>query len=549
MFKFVRGGAGVALLASGLGVVGGLGVGLATSGTASAAGPTISGKWSCATPLGEQKVTTKIQDQNTIPATMPKTSVYQNHVSAHFIVPATLIHLIPATITQLPVTAATLDLAKTGFTGPSALTLSHTVLVTITTTTRLHGGTVTFTYAPATFTQSLSSGTSTLHATELQLTIVVPLTCYPPGVTIVFTKKTVGTGHTTTLVTNFTKWTTTGSTTQGAIDSTTATAFVGPLALTTPSGALPQAQATVHYSQPTYWTSSGGKGTNVWTETGSVDGLTFSGTGAHASLSGTPTAAGTFPFTVTVTTKTGAHVTHTFTLTVKAAPATPIVLQTFQLTVIGGSLTMTCAGGTPPVTLPIETQHTVHNCTKITLGTQKLNEQADPRTAKMNTLYISTARGGPTDGWSLVAVMVPSSSTLTHNTFCNTVQGFCNATTTNPAKLATVHTHTNTTITAKYLFLAGYTCKPQRTTHSSYYNVNPTPTTTPGHTQTVGTYLIPSNGLHSGLKFTMTMCTAAAGVSGGEFIVKTGTYTLLVPPNVYAGKYFGTVQYTLQASI
>jgi hypothetical protein len=126
--------------------------------------------------------------------------------------------------------------------------------------------------------------------------------------------------------------------------------------------------------------------------------------------------------------------------------------------------------------------------------------------------------------------------------YCDTVQGFCNVTTTTPAKLARIHTYQNTTILPNYLGLHGYTCLPQRTHLSPYYNVNPTPTTTPGRT--------PETTAHGyGLSTTMTLCTAAAGVSGGEFIVKTGIYTLIVPPNIYAGTYYGTVQYTLVASV
>ena len=537
LFKLVRGGAGIALLAGGMGIVGSLGIGLASSGVASAAGPTVSGTWACQTPLGTKHVETKIQDQNTIPASMAKTTTYTNHVEAHFVVPASLIHLIPATITELTAAAATMGVAKVGFTGPSSLALSGPVAIPITTTTRLHGATVTFTYSPATFTQSQTSGTSTIHATTLSLVIAVPLHCFPPGVTIVYT-----------VATTFTNFHTTGSTTQGPIDSTTATPFVGPLSLApaglpTATGTLPAGQATVHYSQPNYWTSSGGKGTNVWTETGTLDGLIFSGSGNHASLAGTPTAAGTFPFSVTVTTKTGTHVTHTYTVTFAAAPSTPTILQPFSLTVIGGSLTMTCVGP-----LPVETQATAKTCTLINLdqGTPshpfKLDEQNVPISKKMNTLYISTARGGPTDDWTLNAVMVPTKYTLTGNHYCDTVQGFCNVTTTTAAKLATIHTYQNTTILPNYLGLHTYTCKPQQTPLSPYYNVNPTPTTTPGRTPTTTAH-------HYGLSNTMTLCTAAAGVSGGEFIVKTGTYTLVVPPNIYAGKYYGTVQYTLVASV
>ena len=160
----------------------------------------------------------------------------------------------------------------------------------------------------------------------------------------------------------------------------------------------------------------------------------------------------------------------------------------------------------------------------------------------MNTLYISTARGGPTDDWTLNAVMVPTKQSLTGNKYCDTVQGFCNVTTTNPARLATFHKYQNTTILPNYLYLHGYACKSWTNRLSPYYNVNPNPTTTPGRTYT-------STAHGYGLSNTMTLCTAAAGLSGGAFTVSGGTYTLVVPPTIYAGTYYGTVQYTLVASV
>jgi hypothetical protein len=43
----------------------------------------------------------------------------------------------------------------------------------------------------------------------------------------------------------------------------------------------------------------------------------------------------------------------------------------------------------------------------------------------------------------------------------------------------------------------------------------------------------------------MTLCTAPAGASGGLFLVGGGTFSLTIPPTVYAGTYYGTVQYTV----
>jgi len=561
LLKLVRGGAGVALLASGMGVVGALGVSAATSGVASAA--TTTGLYHCATPLGNKSIPVKVTTlSNTTPKTVQRTHTFSAKPKLTATIPASLIktaHTADPTLTSLAASAATLDVVKHNFSGPAfvpatkkATITTNVALALINTTTIHHGAVITVTYTAVTFTVTSNTGKATITPGTLDLFVLVPLTCYPPSKVITYnTPTTVTKGYTVT-----------GTNTLGVITTVNATAKHTPLSLTPPSGALPNGQATVHYSEPNYFTAVTGQGTNVWTETGTLDGLVFSHTGTHASIAGTPSGAGTFPFKVKVATKTGTSVTHTYTLLVTAAPATPVILQPFQLTVTGGSLTMTCGKGrgtavtapaSSPTTaslgaatkLPVETQSLAKTCTLITLGSVKLNEKNQPVSTRMHTLFISTARGGPTDDWTLNAVMVPTKTSLTHNAYCNTVQGFCNVITTNPAKLATIHTYQNTTILPNYLYLHGYTCKPQRTlstlTLAQYYNVNPTPTTTPG--RNIGT------GHNYGLSTTMTLCTAAAGVSGGEFIVKTGIFTLVVPPNIYAGTYYGTVQYTLVASI
>ena len=521
-----------------MGAIGAVAINAASAGVASAA--STGGRYTCATPLGNEHVQVTITTLNTTtPKTVPKTTDYQAQPQAKATIPSSLIataHTATPSLTSLSLTKATLSVNKVNFSGTGlfhANNVPHTV--PITTTTEAHGAIITITYTPKTFTGTATSGKDTLQPATLLLHVEVTLTCYPPAETITYTKKAAP----TTTETTFTHYVVGGSDTLGVITTVNATPHSGPLTLS-PTGALPAGQATVHYSQANYWTATGGKGTDVFTETGTLDGLTFSSSGSHASLSGNPTAPGTFPFTVTVKTKTGATaVTHNSVL-IAAAPSTPVILQTFKLNITGGSLTLTCGNATH--TTPVETQHTAITCTLITLGTYKLAEVNHPITKGMNPLYISTARGGPTDDWTLNAVMVPTTTTLTHNVYCNTVQGFCNVTTTTPAKLATIHTYQNTTILPNYLGLHGYTCLPQRTHLSPYYNVNPTPTTTPGRT--------PETTAHGyGLSTTMTLCTAAAGVSGGEFIVKTGTYTLIVPPNIYAGTYYGTVQYTLVASV
>jgi len=547
--RFVRGAAGIALIASGLGITSALAVGAATSTTASAA--TTSGSYSCATPLGKKSVPASITTLNN---TTPKTVVHGSHYAAKpkltATIPASLINTAATatpSLTHLPVAAATLTVTKVNFSGTSlihatkkATITTNVATVPINATTKAHGYAAAITYTSTTYTVTANSGKATLTPATLLLHVLVTLTCYPPNKVITYnTPTTVTKGYVVS-----------GTNTLGVITTVNALPHHTPVTLTPPAGALPAGQAGVHYNAANFWTAVTGFGTNEWTETGTLDGLTFTHTNTHASLSGYPTAAGTVHIKVTVTTKTGHSTTKTYTLLVAAAAATPQILQPFKLTVTGGTLTMTCGNrtATHPTKhpgFPVETQTLAQTCTLITFGTQKLNEKNDLRTRPMNILYISTARGGPTDSWVLNAIMVPTKQSLTGNANCDTIQGFCNVTTTSPAKLATPHTRTNTTINATYFGLHGYTCKPNTTlttlAQSQYYNVNPTPTTTPGRSPA-------TTALHHGLSSTLTLCTAKPGVSGGEFIVQTGTYSLIVPPNVYAGTYYGTVQFTLVAT-
>ncbi|MGC1580603.1 MAG: hypothetical protein WA766_03925, partial [Candidatus Acidiferrales bacterium] len=280
-------------------------------------------------------------------------------------------------------------------------------------------------------------------------------------------------------------------------------------------------------------------GGNVFTETGTLDGLTFSSAGNHASLSGTPTAAGTFGFTVTVTTSNSTHVTKHYSITVSAAPATPTTIQPFKLTVTPGTLTLTCAatrGATlPNVATDVTHQATAKPCTLITLGHVTLNEKRQFVPTQGHNLIISTARGGATDSWALYAVMIPTSPVLTGNPACTAVQGFCNVDTTNGTTLA--HHFINTTITPNYLGVSGQKCTPNGNPLTTYYNDNPTPTDTAGAAP--GT---------PGLAVQTKLCSAASGSAGGQFFVTTLDYTLIVPPNVYVGTYYGTVLYTLSSN-
>jgi hypothetical protein len=545
--KALRGGAGVALLASGLGVIGALGVGVATSGVASAV-THVSALYKCATPLGTKSVQTTIKTLNNTPqpsVTHGSTYTAKPRLTAN--IPAALINTAAtatASLTSLPVLAATLQVAKVGLTGPGffvgAPKPTKTTLLTIVpinATTKVHGYTATITYQPATFTVTASTGTATLTPTTLTLSVVVALKCFTPTHSIHYSKLPPP----TTTSTNFSTYTVTGTNTLTPMAKVTAIPHVTPLKLTPPSGTNPPAAtAGSHYSSGNFWTASTGHGSNVWTPA-SVDGLSFSGTGSHGSLTGTPTTAGPFTFTVTVTTGTGTTtITHSYTITVGAAAATPTVLQPFTVTVTAGPITLTCESVTPLINTPVENQNTAADCAPIAFGKHVLNGKNTTYTAPMHTLYILTARGTTSNEWSLTAQMITTTTSVTGKAACNTVIGFCNVTTINNTH-TTPHRLTNSTITAHYVGIHGFTCKAQSTKTSIWYNVNPTPTTAAGRRGSFGTH-------GAGLGGVVGLCTTPTpGVSGGEFIVSGGDFTIIVPPNVYVGKYYGTVQFTLVA--
>ncbi len=266
------------------------------------------------------------------------------------------------------------------------------------------------------------------------------------------------------------------------------------------------------------WTapaSNGGSPITGYTVTSSPTAKTCTGaaTATSCTVAGLRNGA-TYTFTVRAKNVNGTGPTSTASTPVTPESPTP------------GYLSVSCGTG------PVEKPATAVPCATLTLGAVQLNGKNQVRTAPMHQLHISTTRGRATDNWSLYAEMVPSSKTLTGNASCGLVRGFCNATTTNATTVA--NDPSNTSILAKYLTLEGFTCATANPATSPYAS-NPQPTTHPG--LAVGNV--------NGLSQPLLLCTAAAGSSGGDFVVGTGVYSLVVPPNVYAGTYYGTVQYTL----
>jgi hypothetical protein len=222
------------------------------------------------------------------------------------------------------------------------------------------------------------------------------------------------------------------------------------------------------------------------------------------------------------------------------------LLQPFKLTVTPGTITMTCTStmdetAKPTVGKDVTSQATAKTCALVHLGKFKLNEQRHIVTGYGHSLIISTARGASTDDWSLSAEMVPTATSLTGNTNCNVVPGFCNKTTTTAANnLPTKRHYRNTSITPNYLYLTSSHCRPNNTSPATpYFNTNPTPTNTAP--QNPATTLV-------GLSASHEICHALTGQSGGQFFATTLNYTLIAPGDIYAGVYYGTVQYTLTPS-
>ena len=221
--KTLKGALSVALLAGGTGLIGALGVGLTSTGTAAAA--STGGRYTCATPIGKEHVQVTITTlHTTTPKTVPKTTNYSAKPQAKATIPASLIataHTATPTLTSLSLTKATLSVNEVNFSGTGlfhANNVPHTV--PITTTTEAHGAIVTITYTAKTFTGTASSGKATLTPATLLLHVEVTLTCYPPAETVTYAKKAAP----TTTETTYTHYVVGGSDTLGVITTVNATA-------------------------------------------------------------------------------------------------------------------------------------------------------------------------------------------------------------------------------------------------------------------------------------------------------------------------------------
>ena len=223
--------------------------------------------------------------------------------------------------------------------------------------------------------------------------------------------------------------------------------------------------------------------------------------------SGSTPATVTFQFTGSDSAGTGAPATAT--VHIGTAP----VDERLGQNVIGGQLVLSCTspdvytvGGSPALT-----------CPDFNFAAVTLNGLQQTRTGAGSTLYVSDNRGNPAAGWTLTAFMIPTATNP--NASCAGIVAFCNASVGSHA----LDTSLNGQIAPSNLAISAIGCAP----HAG--NLNVAATAGAG-----GTFAL-----------TQTVCTAAAQHSGGTFDV-TKTYTLTIPSSVYAGQYWGTVEYLVQ---
>ena len=198
--KIVRSAAGASLLASGLGVAGVLGIGAVTPGIASAAGPAVSGSYSCAAPVvGLVTIPVTIQDLNTAPATLANGTSYVVHPRLTATIPGTLIKVAKEEkLTKITITSASMTIDGTNFAPgkQSDPATNAPVVVPVNTTTVHHGYAATLTFAPTSFTVSTTTGTATLTAGQLTMKVIgLPLSCFPPSQKITYTTPTTKTNY------------------------------------------------------------------------------------------------------------------------------------------------------------------------------------------------------------------------------------------------------------------------------------------------------------------------------------------------------------------
>jgi hypothetical protein len=220
---------------------------------------------------------------------------------------------------------------------------------------------------------------------------------------------------------------------------------------------------------------------------------------------GTGPATVTFQFSASDVNGTGNTATETVNI------GTPSVNEPLTQQVNPGQLVLSC-------NTPGSTGYPELLCPDFQFPAITLNGTSQTTTGPGNTLYVSDNRGNPAAGWSLVAQMVPTPSTLNTNAACAAAADFCNA------SVGAAAANPQGQIPPSDLSIGSIACTP------AAGNTNPPA----GCTAAAG-------GAFGGV---VPIAAATAGESGGTWNI-TKTYTFNIPSSVYSGMYWGTVQYTV----
>ena len=156
----------------------------------------------------------------------------------------------------------------------------------------------------------------------------------------------------------------------------------------------------------------------------------------------------------------------------------------------------------------------ISTCNGIDLPPVSLDGQWQSESAPSNTLYVTDDRRNASVGWSVSAYMEPSPQNP--NALCDGFAGFCNTSAGSGAA------NTNAVIPADDFSITDVGCSP------GSGNTSPAP-------------LAGSGGAFPNGPGAVALCTAQAGSSAGTFSI-AATYTLHVPPWIYAGRYEASIE-------
>jgi hypothetical protein len=182
VLRWVRGAAGLSLLAVGMSAAGALGIGLSSGGVAAAAGAPVSGTFVCTVGLPAHiTLHGSVRDNNTAPATLPIHKTYTMAPQVTFEVTATLQTLAKEnTIDSLTIQGTTLTLALNGFTSNQTVVATQTGSYHLVIATPPASATVPIKFDPVTVKMEAAVGsTATVTPGDMKTKIIVTIKCHP----------------------------------------------------------------------------------------------------------------------------------------------------------------------------------------------------------------------------------------------------------------------------------------------------------------------------------------------------------------------------------